>query len=179
MIRQPRHEDEGSKRLNNILKRRAARLREPLESLAADDLSNDVAWLATFPVGGDTFAIPLERVRTVKPLKSLTQVPMTESHLLGVIRYMDDVIACMSLFSVLGVRGWEKDPEVLLIVDQGKDDLVAFDCEEVPRSETFPKALVSQAASQSKNGVAQMTTPDLRIINIISSIQDVLSNTGR
>ena len=55
-----------------LLERRAARLREkPRE---AEEES--VLWAAEFPVGEDSYALPLESLRAAVPLRMVTPVPL-------------------------------------------------------------------------------------------------------
>ena len=65
--------------LNELLIRRAARIKhKPPESL--DD---NLLWVAEFPVGEETYAIPLEKLRAAVPLKMVTPVPLSPPHVVG------------------------------------------------------------------------------------------------
>jgi chemotaxis signal transduction protein len=122
-----------------LLEARAARLRVRKE--AAEE---DGAWVAEFSVGGDAYALPLERLVACLPLKGVTPVPLSQRGIVGITRWEGKVVAVFSLASRLGLRGWRRDPNVLLLLSH-KDGFVGLDCEEIPRSSQLPFAVLAQA----------------------------------
>ena len=125
-----------------LLETRAARLR--LRKEAAEE---DGAWVAEFNAGGEAYALPLERLVACLPLKGVTPVPLSGRGVVGITRYEGRVVAVFSLAARLGMRGWRRDPNVLLILNHG-EGFVGLDCEEIPRSSQLPFSVLAQAPSQ-------------------------------
>jgi chemotaxis signal transduction protein len=122
-----------------LLLERAERLRNRKE--AGDD--DDGAWAAEFEMGSERYALPLERLRACLPLKGVAPVPLSRHGVVGITRWEGKVVAVFSLAILLGLRGWRRDPSVLLLLSRG-DGFVGLDCEEIPRSSQLPfQALAS------------------------------------
>src|SRR5574339_342144 len=113
-----------------ILEKRAERLRLPPQVATESGAEHH---LAEFPVGDETFAIPLSAFRALVPLRRVTPVPLARPHIVGILRFQGQIVTALSMAAVLGIKGWRHDPSVLLVVDPGWGRLVAIDCEEVPR----------------------------------------------
>src|SRR5260370_40412081 len=111
-----------------LLLERAGRVRAHKKEEALED----GGWMAEFSLGGQGFALPLEQLLSCIPLKGVTQVPLARRGVIGVLRYQGRVLRVLSLASLLGSRGWRRDPSVLLILKYGREEL-AVDCEEIPR----------------------------------------------
>ena len=116
-----------------LLEQRAERLRRRKE----DKQEEDGAWAAEFELGGERYALPLERLRACLPLKGVAPVPLAKRGVVGITRWEGKVVAVFSLSSLLGLRGWRRDPSVLLLITRG-DTTVGLDCEEIPRSVQLP-----------------------------------------
>src|SRR5438270_8517024 len=161
---EPRFPDDVSQEDRELLERRAARLREkPRESE-----EESVLWAAEFPVGEDSYALPLETLRAAVPLKMVTPVPLSPPHVIGILRFQGQILTALSLSSLLGGRGWREDPAVLLVVDPGLGGrLVALDCEQIPKPVPLPLALVEQARSSASGPVVEVTLPGLKQLNLI------------
>ena len=126
--------------LNELLVRRAERIRQkPAE---AED--ENLLWVAEFPVGEETYALPLDTLRAAVPLKMVTPVPLSPPHVIGILRFQGQIVTALSLASLLGGRGWREDPAVLLVVDPGFGRLVALDCERIPKPSGLPHAQVGE-----------------------------------
>lgn len=163
--------------LTALLERRAERIREEqADTETQDDLG--AFWVAEFQVADESYAIKLEQVRATIPLKFVTPVPLAPPHVLGVVRYQEELITAISLASVLGVRGWRIDPSVLLVVDKGGEHLVALDCEEVPKAVPLPVQAVEQARVLAKDPVLHITTPDLRYLRLIDDVDRLIDHRG-
>jgi purine-binding chemotaxis protein CheW len=148
-----------------LLERRADRLREKPRDGAEEEA---LLWVAEFPVGEDSYALPLDTLRAAVPLRMVTGVPLSPPHVVGILRFQGQIITAMSLSSLLGGRGWREDPAVLLVVDPGLGGrLVALDCEQIPKPIGIPLALVEQARSRSSGAVVEMTLPGLKQLNLI------------
>jgi chemotaxis signal transduction protein len=150
--------------LNDLLEQRAARVRE--EPRAEED-ETSLLHIAEFPVGEETWAIPLAVLRAAVPLRSVTPVPLSPSHVIGILRFQGQIVAALSLASLLGGRGWREDPAVLLVVDAGGGHLVAVDCERIPKPTTLPHALVAEARSRHPGAVVEVTLPGLKEIHLL------------
>ncbi|MGC4119733.1 MAG: chemotaxis protein CheW [Myxococcales bacterium] len=146
--------DELSPELLELLAARAQRaLRREDEGAEAEATLP----VALFPVGTDTYAIALASLRAVVPLRLVAPLPLAPPHVLGFLRFQNQLLCALSLMSLLGVRGWRQDCAVLLVVEAGDGHLVAVDCEQVPRIGALPVAAVDQARSKSDAPVVDVT----------------------
>ncbi|MFN0061747.1 MAG: chemotaxis protein CheW [Myxococcaceae bacterium] len=151
---------------SDVLLRRAERLRrKPTEDDAGDDSEH---WFAEFPVGDTRYAIPLEQLRAVVPLARVTMVPLTPPQVLGVLRFQGEIIAALSVGSLLDAQGWRRDPQVLLVVETGRGHRVALDCEEIPKPIAVPTKLLEQARSGTSNAGTETVTIGRRKVSILS-----------
>lgn len=163
MKSQPRAPEPFAAELNALLERRAARVRE--RPRAPDDES--VLWVAEFPVGEDTYAVPLDVLRAAVPLKMVTPVPLSPPHVIGILRFQGQIVTALSLASLLGGRGWREDPAVLLVVDPGLGRLVAVDCERIPKPVGLPIRNVDDARAKTSGAIAEVTLPGLRQVQLL------------
>src|SRR5437016_2076258 len=146
-----------------LLLQRAERVRhKPAE---ADD--ETLLWVAEFPVGEETYALPLETLRAAVPLKMVTAVPLSPPHVIGILRFQGQIVTALSLASLLGGRGWREDPAVLLVVDPGFGRLVAVDCERIPKPVGLPLKQVEDARAKATGAVAEVTLPGLRQVQLL------------
>jgi purine-binding chemotaxis protein CheW len=161
-----RFPDQVPAALRELLDRRAERLREkPRGSEEESQL-----WVAEFPVGEESYALPLEALRAAVPLRMVTPVPLSPPHVIGILRFQGQILTALSLSSLLGGRGWREDPAVLLVVDPGLGGrLVALDCERIPKPVPLPLALVEEARARSAGAVAEvtLTANGLRQVNLL------------
>jgi chemotaxis signal transduction protein len=146
-----------------LLKKRAERLRRPRVSAEEEA----VLWVAEFPLGEETYALPLASLRAAVPLKMVTPVPLSLPHVIGVLRFQGQVVTALSLSSLVGARGWREDPAVLLLVDPGWGRLSAVDCEQIPKPSPLPLGLAEDAKSRNPGAVIPITTRDRRQVNLI------------
>ncbi|HUJ24551.1 MAG TPA: chemotaxis protein CheW [Myxococcales bacterium] len=152
--------------LNALLERRAARVREkPREQ------EEEFLWVAEFPVGEETYAIPLEALRAAVPLKMVTPVPLSAPHVIGILRFQGQIITALSLASLLGGRGWREDPAVLLVVDPGFGKLLALDCERIPKPTGLPHPLVEEARARATGAIVEITLPGARQVLLLDLAQ--------
>lgn len=153
--------------VEELLLQRAERVRhKPAE---ADDES--LLWVAEFPVGEETYALPLETLRAAVPLKMVTAVPLSPPHVIGILRFQGQIVTALSLASLLGGRGWREDPAVLLVVDPGFGRLVALDCERIPKPTGLPHALVEEARARSTGAISEITLPGMRQVNLLDLLR--------
>ena len=164
MKAQPRIPGPTAPELRELLERRAQRLRE--KPRASEEES--VLWVAEFPIGEESYALPLESLRAAVPLKMVTPVPLSPPHVIGILRFQGQIITAMSLSSLLGGRGWREDPAVLLVVDPGLGGrLLALDCERIPKPVPLPHALVEEARARQAGAVAEVTLPGLHQVSLL------------
>jgi purine-binding chemotaxis protein CheW len=159
----PRQTDAVAPELNELLVRRAERARQKPHEVDEED----VLWVAEFPVGEETYAIPLDVLRAAVPLKMVTPVPLSPPHVIGILRFQGQIVTALSLASLLGGRGWREDPAVLLVVDPGFGHLVAVDCERIPKPVGVPHALLEEARARSSGPVCEVTLPGMRQVNLL------------
>jgi chemotaxis signal transduction protein len=149
-------------RTREILAQRAERLRAP----PAAAVEGPVEWVAEFRVGEERYAIALSTLRSVVPLRRVTPVPLSQPHVVGILRFQSQVITALSMASLLGVRGWRQDPAVLLVVDPGWGRLVAIDCEEVPRPIGVDRVAVEQARARGAKAIIEVLHAG-RIVHLV------------
>src|SRR5436853_6665900 len=150
--------------VEELLVRRAERVRRK----PAETDEENVLWVAEFPVGEDSYALPLETLRAAVPLKMVTPVPLSPPHVIGILRFQGQILTALSLSSLLGGRGLREDPAVLLVVDPGLGGrLLALDCERIPKPVPLPHALVEEALARATGAVAEVTLPGLHQVNLL------------
>src|SRR5205085_8152900 len=160
---QPRETKDFAPELNDLLVRRAERVRHK----ASEVDEENVLWVAEFPIGEETYALPLAPLRAAVPLKMVTAVPLSPPHVIGILRFQGQIITALSLASLLGGRGWREDPAVLLVVDPGFGKLVALDCERIPKPVGLPHKLVEEARARNAGAVAELTLPGMKQVSLI------------
>jgi chemotaxis signal transduction protein len=150
--------------VRTLLDERATRLRGRAEGT----VDESVIMVAEFPLGEERYALPLESLRSALPLRLVTPVPLSQPHVIGVLRYQGSVLAALSLAALLGGHGWRQDPAVLLVVDRGDGELCALDCEAIPRPLSLPAAAVEAARTHSEGPVVEVPMNNNRqIIHLI------------
>jgi chemotaxis signal transduction protein len=164
---QPRESNGHAPEIEELLVRRAERIRQkPVET----DEENAL-WVAEFPIGEETYALPLETLRAAVPLKMVTAVPLSPPHVIGILRFQGQIVTALSLASLLGGRGWREDPAVLLVVDPGFGRLIALDCERIPKPTGLPHALVEEARARSSGAICEITLPGARQVNLLDLLR--------
>jgi purine-binding chemotaxis protein CheW len=146
-----------------VLDRRAERL----QAKPSEEGTEATAWVGEFSIGDERYAIPMEALKAAVPLRFVTPVPLAPPHVLGILRFQDQIILAISLASLLGNRAWRRDPTVLLVVEARKGKLVAFDCEQVPRTTAVPIRLLQQAAMHRTGVMSDLPTPDGNVVSLI------------
>lgn len=148
--------------LRELLRRRAERLRAP----APQQDETELLWAGEFAVGEEHYALPLSALRAAVPLRTVTPVPMSPPHVVGILRFQGQILTALSLSSLLGGRGWREDPAVLLVVDAGAR-LVALDCEQIPKPVALPLALVEEARARARAATVELLLPGGRQLTLI------------
>jgi purine-binding chemotaxis protein CheW len=174
----PRFEEPLTQEQVDLLERRAARLREK----PAAESDEAVLWAAEFPIGDESYALPLDALRAAVPLRMVTPVPLSPPHVIGILRFQGQILAAMSLASLLGGRGWREDPAVLLVVDPAMGSrLFALDCERIPKPISLPVSAVEAARAQATGAVCAVSLPGLQQVNLIDlrRLLDRRSKDGR
>jgi chemotaxis signal transduction protein len=118
-----------------LLDMRAERLR----ALPAAQEAEAPSWAAEFPIGPETYALPLESLRGCVSLRLVTPLPLAPPHVLGVVRFQGEIVTAFSMTMLLGARGWGQDPFVLVLVKLPGDQTVALDCEQIPVQVEVPR----------------------------------------
>jgi chemotaxis signal transduction protein len=149
--------------IRTLLDERAARLRGRVEA----SVDETVFPVAEFPLGEDRYALPLESLRAALPLRLVTPVPLSQPHVIGVLRYQGHVLAALSLSALLGGHGWRQDPAVLLVVGRGDGELCALDCEAIPRPLNLSTAAVEAARTHAEGPVVEIPLDNRQIIHLI------------
>ncbi|HYO69911.1 MAG TPA: chemotaxis protein CheW [Archangium sp.] len=150
--------------VRSLLDERATRLRGRVDGTADESL----VLVAEFPLGEERYALPLESLRAALPLRLVTPVPLSQPHVIGVLRYQGFVLSAISLAALLGGHGWRQDPAVLLGVERGDGELCALDCEAIPRPLSLPAVAVEAARAQTEGPVIEVPVNNNRqIIHLI------------
>jgi purine-binding chemotaxis protein CheW len=86
---------------------------------------------------------------------------------IGILRFQDQIILALSLASLLGNRACRRDPTMLLVVDTGRGQIVALDCEQVPRATSMPARILEQARQRQTDALGEIHTPDGQVLSLI------------
>lgn len=157
-------EEVQDQEVRSLLDERANRLRGRTDGTADET----VLMVAEFPLGEERYAISLDSLRAALPLRLVTPVPLSQPHVIGVLRYQGQVLAALSLAALLGGHGWRQDPAVLLVVERGDGELCALDCEAIPRPLSLPTAAVETARARAEGPVTEVLLSSSRqIIHLI------------
>lgn len=140
---------------------------ERLKALPAAREAEAQFWAAEFPVGQETFALPLASLRGCIPLRLVSALPLAPPHVLGVVRFQGEIITAVSLSMLLGARGWTTDPFVLVVVRLNSGQTVALDCEQIPVQVELPRSEVERANPASGLLSAPVVVPGPRVVNLI------------
>jgi len=146
-----------------LLSMRAERLR----ALPTSQEAEVQFWAAEFPIGQETFALPLAALRGCAPLRLVTPLPLAPPHVLGVARFQGEIVTAFSLTMLLGARSWGADPFVLVVVRLSGGQTVALDCEQVPVQVEIPRSEVDRQAPGPHDLSAPVVVPGPRVIHLI------------
>ena len=171
-------DDEETPAARAILERRAEILRQPRADARAEDEA--VLSIAEFSVGDERYALVLGELRAAMRLTGVTPVPLAPPHVVGIFRHEGQILPVFSFAALLGVPGWRRDPEVLLLVEPRGGQLCALDAEQIPIASTLPAAVVEQARARAGDQpVIDVTTADLRRIHLVQRLGALLERAGR
>lgn len=147
-----------------VLEARAQRVARA--STESEEVEESLFWVAEFTLGEHRYAIPLSTLRAALPLRMVTPIPLSAPHVIGILRFQGEILAALSMGSLLATRGWQRDPAVLLVVDPGDGRLTALDCEEIPKAAALPAVQIDQARKRG-GPVQEVITPDQRVLFLI------------
>ena len=100
------------------LARSAARAR------AADASPEQLRQLLSFDLSGSPYALPVERVREIVRLRTVTPVPRVPPHVLGVISLRGEIVQVIDLRVRLGLAAERPGPRARILVVHGEDDRI-------------------------------------------------------
>jgi chemotaxis signal transduction protein len=149
---------------DDLLRRRAARLAQPRPTAGGED--DDLLTVAQFSVGDALYALPLTDLWAALALRDVTPVPLAPAHVIGVLRWQGRVVTALSLASLLGIRGWHRDPAVLLIVTSGRG-LVALDSEAIPRLAALSRSRIEMSRARRQGAVLEVATAGGEMVNLL------------
>lgn len=145
------------------LERRAAAVREK-PSVAGEE---KLAWIAEFPVGDASYALPLDALRAALPLHDVVPVPLAARHVMGILSFEGQIVPALSTCTLVGAAGWRRDPCILVVVDAGGGRTVALDCERVPRTTALPASHVRDARARESGPITPVPSEELGVVHII------------
>jgi purine-binding chemotaxis protein CheW len=148
---------------SDLLRLRAERLARPI---ALEEEESNWLPIAQFSLGDLCYAVPLTDLRAALPLRDVTPVPLAPAHVIGVLRWEGHVVTAISLASVLGIRGWRRDPAVLLLVSSRRR-LLAVDSEVIPRLAVLSRAAIQASRSRQEGPVTEILSPGGQIVNLL------------
>jgi purine-binding chemotaxis protein CheW len=149
---------------DDLLRRRAERLARPLAADTGPQESQLV--VAELALGDARYALPFADLQAALPLKDVTPVPLAPAHVIGVLRFRGQPVTALSLASLLGIRGWRRDPAVLLVVATAHRP-IAIDSEAIPRQTTLARAAVDGARLRGGSGILEVATARGEIVNLL------------
>lgn len=165
-----------------ILERRARELAR--KSLEESSTGHFISVL-TFLLAGETYAIPIETVREVRPLKQLTRVPFTPSFVVGVVNLRGNILSLMDIRKFLGTAGQElADLHITIVVEAAglEVGILAKRVNEVamlPLHElTLPPATISSTAQEFIQGVSSDGTILLNLAHILGDPRMIVNETN-
>jgi chemotaxis signal transduction protein len=135
--------------------------------------------VATFPVGDDIYAIPLEHLRAAIPLAAVTPIPRAPSHIIGIVRFRGQAVTVLSFAAIFGVGGWRVDPAVLVVLGGPGNRVIAIDCEQIPRASVLPVAAVAVARSTRTGPVVELAIPALGRVMLLDDLEPLFGAQGR
>jgi len=146
-----------------LLDLRAQRLR----ALPAAQEAEGASWVAEFPIGQETYALPLEALRGCLPLRLVTPLPLAPPHVLGVVRFQGEIVTAFSMTMLLGARGWGADPFVLVVVKLAEGQTVALDCEQIPVQVEVPRSEMERRSLSPGEVAAPVMVSGPRVLQLI------------
>jgi chemotaxis signal transduction protein len=146
-----------------LLLERAERVR----SRKKDEALEDGGWVLEFSQGMQSLALPLEQVLSCIPLKGVIPVPLSKRGVVGIMRWQGKVLRVLSLASLLGSRGWRRDPSVLLILKTSREEL-AIDCEEIPRAGQLAMSSFQIAREKQGEGIVELALPGGKLLRYLN-----------
>ena len=167
--------DDGEERppaFSDLLLRRARQMAQPVSADGED--GDGQLTVAEISLGDARYALPFCDVRAALSLDDVTVMPLGPPHVIGFLRWNGQAIAALSLASLLGVRGWRRDPAVLLVVACG-GRLMAIDSEVVPKMRGLPRAAIAAARARGGEPVAEIATAQGEWVNLIDLNQLLIS----
>ena len=81
--------------------------------------------LLTFSIAGTPYAVPVEAVREIVRMRSITPIPRTNAHVRGVISLRGEIIQVVDLRLRLGLPTAEVTRSSRIVVIHGDDERVA------------------------------------------------------
>lgn len=147
----------------SILALRAGRLKDQ-PSTGAEETP---FWAAEFLVGDERYALPLDALRACLPLRRVTPVPLSPPQVVGIVRFMGEILTTYSFSALLGGSGWRVDPSVLLVLDIGSEERVAVDCEQIPTPLALPALVVNRARTESDGAWAEVAIVGQPLVRVI------------
>jgi chemotaxis signal transduction protein len=115
----------------------------------------------------------------VLPARLVTPVPLAPAYVLGVLRHEGNLIAALSLASLLE-RSWRTDPSLLIVLERGPDALLAVECGEAPQTVAVARDAIVRASPDAR-GLRTIERPDgapLKLIDV-DALLETLSPRSR
>lgn len=136
---------------------------EPLvqdEEVTQDELST-IGQVVVFFLGGQRFALPIERVQEIQQIVALSEVPSGGTGVVGMINLRGNVIPAIDLRRLVGMPGEDYRLETPMVICRIGDKLVALIVDEVQDVFSLPADCMQEppqlhALSAKMLGVARL-----------------------
>jgi len=135
--------------------------------------------VAMFPMGEDTYAVPLEHLRAAVPLTAVTPVPHAPPHVIGIVRFRGQAVTALSFAAIFGVGGWRVDPAVLVVLEGPDRRLIAIDCEQIPRPAMLPLDAIAMGRSGGAGPVIELALPEVGRVMLLDDLDPLFGALGR
>jgi chemotaxis signal transduction protein len=125
-------------------------------------------WVAELRLVDERYALRLEQLSAVVSLRAVTPMPLAPNYVVGLLRFESHPITVLSLAVLLGIRGWQRDPTVLLVLELEGGRHCAVDAEVIPRPLGLPVASVDAARSRAPGAaMTEVILPDGGLVRLL------------
>lgn len=155
-----------------ILKRRADQLaeratpqRQVLDSLV----------VLTFQCGTENYALPVQSVQAVLPIRTLTPIPCVPSYYRGVMNWNSKIISILDIVSLFEGVGADPKREQFIVVASGAGLEIGLNVNAIGAVIDLPRSLLVNAQALGQewlDGVSAVTADGLTVLNLDQLFRD-------
>jgi len=123
---------------------------EKLQVEADDDASLHIERAVAFFLGGQRYALPLDRVHEIQQIVAFTEVPEDRSAVVGMVNLRGQVIPAIDMRMLVGLETQEYTLETPMIITDTQGQTVALIVDEVQDVLELPAGCLQEAPSLHK-----------------------------